>query len=130
MAVELIHFSNGVGVMLIEGRHVRFAVAGDQVWVDGRVYTVPPATGPRRAGAAASASADRRIKAAMPGTVLSVRVAPGDLVEAGQTLLVMESMKMEMAVEAPRSGQVDAVHCRAGQMVEMGAVLVELSGEG
>lgn len=125
--MSLLYFQDGVGVMCVEGRYVRFAVAGDQVWVDGRVYTVPRASGPRRAGAAASASTERRIKAAMPGTVLSVRVSAGDRVEAGQTLLVMESMKMEMAVEAPRAGKIEVVHCAPGQMVEMGAVLVELS---
>lgn len=125
MAIDLIHFVEGVGVLRVEGRLVRFAVAGDQVWVDGRVYTVPRAAGPRRAGAAASASSERSIKAQMPGTVLSVRVSAGDSVQAGQTLLVMESMKMEMAVEAPRAAVIAAVNCRAGQMVEMGAVLVE-----
>ena len=124
---DLVWFADGVGVMSVEGRHVRFAVAGNQVWVDGRVYTVETA-GPRRAGSSASASSERRIKSQMPGTVLSVRVAVGDEVEAGQTLLLMESMKMEMAVEAPRAGRVATIACAPGQMVEMGAVLVELAG--
>ena len=123
---ELLSFEGGLGVLRTGGRLVRFALHGEQVWVDGRVFTVARPQGPRRSGAAAGASADNRIKAQMPGTILAVRVAEGDDVEAGQTLVLMESMKMEMAVEAPRAARVQAVHCRPGQMVEMEALLVEL----
>ena len=127
---EILSFQDGQGVLKVEGRRVPFAVAGDDVWVQGRVYRVARAGGPRRSGAAAGMAAGNRIKSQMPGTVLAVRVSPGDRVEAGQTLVLMESMKMEMAVEAPRAALVQAVHCAVGQLVEMDALLVELSPDG
>ena len=62
----------------------------------------------------------------MPGTVIKVLVAAGDAVEARDTLVVMEAMKMEMPLLAPRAGTVGAVHVAEGETVARGAVLVEL----
>jgi biotin carboxyl carrier protein len=62
----------------------------------------------------------------MPGTVLRVLVAPGDRVAAGQTLVLLEAMKMELAVSAPGDGTVSAVHVEAGQLVQGGAALAEI----
>ena len=64
----------------------------------------------------------------MPGTILKLVAAPGDVVRAGQALLVMESMKMEMTVEAPQAGRVAEIHCRPGELVPTGARLVRLEG--
>ena len=66
----------------------------------------------------------------MPGTVAELRVAAGEIVAAGQTLVVLESMKMEISIAAPRDGSIAAVHVAAGDQVERGAVLVELAEEG
>jgi biotin carboxyl carrier protein len=62
----------------------------------------------------------------MPGQVLDVLVHVGDTVERGQTLLLLEAMKMELRMVAPFAGQVRAVRCAAGQVVERGQLLVEL----
>ncbi|MGY6661209.1 MAG: acetyl/propionyl/methylcrotonyl-CoA carboxylase subunit alpha [Glycocaulis sp.] len=70
------------------------------------------------------------VKAPMPGKVLSLAVKPGDTVAKGQTLAVMEAMKMEMALTAPRDGVVDAVNAAEGQQVNEGDVLVALAEEG
>jgi excisionase family DNA binding protein len=67
-----------------------------------------------------------RVVAPMPGSVLSVRVAEGDPVEAGQTLLVLEAMKMENAVTAPIAGTVERVLVEPGRQVQRGDVLLEL----
>ena len=64
------------------------------------------------------------VRAPMPGLVLRVPVAEGDEVAAGQTLLVLEAMKMENAVKAPAAGTVQAVAVSEGQAVEKGALLV------
>ncbi|MEJ2523386.1 MAG: acetyl-CoA carboxylase biotin carboxylase subunit [Gammaproteobacteria bacterium] len=64
--------------------------------------------------------------APMPGTVVAVHVSPGDTVEAGQALLVMEGMKMELTLAAPVAGEVERVHCKPGQSVEADAVLVDI----
>jgi propionyl-CoA carboxylase alpha chain len=62
--------------------------------------------------------------ATMPGTIVAVRVAEGDVVSAGDTLVVMEAMKMELAVTASHAGVVTAVPVSPGAAVEAGAVLV------
>jgi len=66
------------------------------------------------------------IRAIIPGRVASVAVAPGDTVEAGQTLLAVEAMKMQNELRAPRGGTVSRVAVAAGATVEVGDVLVVL----
>jgi biotin carboxyl carrier protein len=62
----------------------------------------------------------------MPGTILDVRVAPGQAVEAGQTLLVLEAMKMENEIAAPQAGVVDTVQAAKGAAVNSGDILITL----
>lgn len=66
------------------------------------------------------------IRAIIPGRIASVAVAPGDTVEAGQTLLAVEAMKMQNELRAPRAGTVTRVPVGAGSTVELGDVLVVL----
>ena len=65
----------------------------------------------------------------MPGLVLKVLVRPGQRVRAHQTLVVIEAMKMEHAIEAPHDGIVRKVHCAEGGRVSEGAPLIELDKE-
>ena len=62
----------------------------------------------------------------MVANVWKVRVAEGDSVEDGDTLVILESMKMEMPVEATASGTVDSILCEEGQSVDEGDALVVL----
>jgi biotin carboxyl carrier protein len=62
----------------------------------------------------------------MPGTVLDVKVKVGDSVKSGDTLIVLEAMKMENAIVAPKDAKVVAVHVTKGQTVESGGALVSL----
>jgi biotin carboxyl carrier protein len=62
----------------------------------------------------------------MPGRLVRVLVEPGQQVEAGQGLVVMEAMKMENELRAVRAGRVAEVHARERQAVETGALLVVL----
>jgi acetyl-CoA carboxylase biotin carboxyl carrier protein len=66
------------------------------------------------------------VRAHITGTVWKIEVSVGDAVTEGQTLLILESMKMEMPVESPGAGRVTAVLVTQGSSVEEGAVLVEL----
>ncbi len=67
------------------------------------------------------------VAAHITGTVWKIEVKPGDSVEEGQTLVIIESMKMEMPVEAPSAGKVESVAVTEGQPVDEGAVLLTLA---
>jgi 3-methylcrotonyl-CoA carboxylase alpha subunit len=69
------------------------------------------------------------LKAPMNGTVVAVLVSAGQEVEAGQTLLVMEAMKMEYAIKAPATGVVNALFYAAGDLVKDGAELVDFTAK-
>ncbi len=69
---------------------------------------------------------DLGVRSPMTGRVVAVHVQEGDIVEKNQPLVVVEAMKMEHVLRAPRAGQVRKVACQAGQLVEGGAELVEL----
>jgi acetyl/propionyl-CoA carboxylase alpha subunit len=72
------------------------------------------------------ASGDGRVKAPIPGLVTRLLVAPGQTVEPGQPLLILEAMKMENEIRAPRGGVVQQVHAQTGQGVARDALLVEI----
>lgn len=80
----------------------------------------------REAQAQRPASGDGRVKAPIPGTVARVLVRPGEAVAAGQPLLVLEAMKMENEIRAPRSGAVEQLNVAVGQSVTLGTVMVEI----
>jgi biotin carboxyl carrier protein len=85
----------------------------------------------RKLAAAAQPRGDRShgelIRAPIAGKVVKVLVAPGDVVTAGTPVIVLEAMKMENELVAERGGTVGAVHKQAGQAVDTGDPLVELS---
>ena len=99
------------------------------VHVDGR--TIPLQIRPagsfgrqNKTGAGASTSGPQRVVAPMPGKVVRVLAKPGDDVKARQGLVVVEAMKMENELRAPRDGRVRDVAVAEGQSVDAGAVLV------
>lgn len=65
-----------------------------------------------------------RLTAPMPGKIVKVLVSPGETVEAGRGVLVMEAMKMENELKAARAGVVQEIKVKEGQAVEMGALLL------
>ena len=67
------------------------------------------------------------VKAAMPGRVIRVFVEAGDVVQKGTPLLVVEAMKMENEIKAPRDGTVKRLGVGTGDLIEARALLVELS---
>jgi len=93
---------------------------------DGRRWSL------ERAAAFAWASKDaaggNQVVAPMPGRIVLVRIQPGDAVAEGQELLVMEAMKMELALKAPRAGTIESVGAAQGDFVEADAVLVRFAG--
>jgi pyruvate carboxylase subunit B len=91
--------------------------------VDERTRHIRSLAGPGRARSGGGA-----LKAPMPGLVIRVLVEPGQSVEAGQGVVVLEAMKMENELKAPAAGVVRAVRAEVGRAVEKGEVLVELEG--
>jgi biotin carboxyl carrier protein len=107
------------------------AVDGDQVHIhlDGATYTVQytdPVTRHARHGAGA---ADDLIEAPMPGVVIALHAAEGQAVARGDTLVVIESMKLETAIKAPRDGVIAAVHVAVGKTFDRATPLVTLAPE-
>jgi 3-methylcrotonyl-CoA carboxylase alpha subunit len=80
----------------------------------------------REATEAEDRSHDDSVRAPMTGRILEVGVAHGDEVTEGQPVAVLEAMKMEYRLVAPRDGVVASVHCEVGELVELGSVLVVL----
>ncbi len=119
---------NGRLDLALDGRRVRAYVArsGQRRYVSlaGDAWTLQPPD-PRRARRGES-DAGGGLTATMPGRVLDVLVAAGDSVQKGDTLVLLEAMKMELRIQAPADGQIARVLCTAGQVVERGQLLVEL----
>ena len=67
------------------------------------------------------------LAAPMPATVVAINVVPGQRVRTGEMLILLEAMKMELPIKAPRDGIVAGVGCAVGELVQPGVPLVELS---
>ena len=68
-----------------------------------------------------------KVEAPMKGLVVGVNVSPGQKVKAGETLIVLEAMKMENPIAAPVDATVEGIHISKGDTVETGALLISLS---
>lgn len=102
--------------------------AGEIAWVSHRGETYRLSAVPRFSSRTARRSEDTpSLEAPMPGRVLGVRTEVGATVRKGDTLVLVEAMKMEHAVRAPRDGTVTRVLVTEGQMVALGDVLVEMA---
>ena len=111
--------------------------AGQAMLVDEyEAYAPAPAAAPAPAPAASAAApaaaspalaAGEVVKSPMPGNILKINVTVGQKVNEGDTLLVLEAMKMENEVAAPRSGTVAQIIVSKGAVVETGAPLVVIS---
>ena len=89
----------------------------------GAPAAAPAAAAPAAAPAPAASGAGESITSPMPGNILAVNVAAGDMVKKGQVLMILEAMKMENEIMAPRDGKVTAVAVTKGAAVESGALL-------
>lgn len=100
---------------------------GDQrlLWIDGRTLSATRA----RRHAAAPSPADGSLAAAIPAVVSQILVAVGDLVEPGDKLILLESMKMVIPILAPHGGRVSHIHCAPGDSVPAGVPLLEIEPE-
>jgi 3-methylcrotonyl-CoA carboxylase alpha subunit len=106
-----------------EQMHGVATVRGDAVWIsiDGHAFELHARHGARRRASAADEDA---LSPPMSATVVRILVKPGATVAAGDVLIALEAMKMELGIRAPRAGTVTAIHCREGELVQPGTPLV------
>ena len=103
-------------------------VAGNEVTIDGHRFLVE-IDDPRqwkRSRHAADAHGRASIAAAMPGKIVRILVGVGDEVVAGQGILVVEAMKMQNELKAPRDGRVTAIEVKESDSVNAGAILATI----
>ena len=104
--------SNGERIVHVNGQAVLVSIVDPRMHLAARRGASPPGTGPRS------------IVSPMPGRIVKVLVKAGDTVAAHQGLVVVEAMKMENELRAPRAGRVTSVHVVDGVSVEANAVLI------
>lgn len=85
---------------------------------------VPPAAPAPAPAAAPTASTEKAVTSPMPGTILEVKVSAGQSVTMGDTLVVLEAMKMENEIPAPQDGIIDTVAVAKGASVNSGELLI------
>ena len=86
-----------------------------------------PAAAPAASAAPAGAAGSVTVTAPMPGNILDVKVKAGDSVKAGDTLLILEAMKMENEISAPQDGTIASVNVRKGDVVNSGDLLCTMN---
>jgi biotin carboxyl carrier protein len=109
--------------------HAYLAEDGQQRYIafDADVHTLVKNEGIRRKRA--TGAGENNLTASMPGQVVRVLVKEGNEVKRGETLVLLEAMKMEIRVTAPHHGKVAKIMCAAGQIMERGQALLELIGD-
>ena len=118
--------------VIIDGEEFEVAVVieGDtyRATIEGQTFEfqIPESKGnaPRKRGSGGGRKRSGTVSASMPGKVVTVEVSVGDSVEEGDTILILEAMKMQNEVAAPISGTISAVHCEDGVNVEANIPLV------
>jgi biotin carboxyl carrier protein len=130
--VDCVDTGGGFLSLLVEGGShevgLTATATGYTVVLRDEVLSVDLTAGARGAGAPArrAVSGPLRLTAPMPGKIVRVLVAVAEEVAAGQGLVVMEAMKMENELKAPRAGRVKDLGVREGQAVETGTLLATL----
>jgi len=87
----------------------------------------PKAAAPAPAAAPSGAAGSITVESPMPGKILSVEKKVGDSVEAGQTIMILEAMKMENEIVAPEAGTIASINVSVNQSVEAGEGLATLN---
>ena len=113
-------------VVEIDGRRVEIALPGDLALAGGNGGAAKKKAKKRRAGGGKKAVSGDAVAAPMQGTVIKVNVEEGQEVAEGETVVVLEAMKMENPVKAHKSGVVTGLSAAAGEGVTKGSVLMEI----
>ena len=127
--VEILGTQDGQLNLLIDGERVTAYVSSDNAkrWatINGRTYLLTKQSGSRKSGGKYDHSGE--LIAPMPGQVRAVNVIEGDTVTKGQTLMILEAMKMEIRIQTPIDGKVKKLFVKQGDTVEREQMLIEIS---
>ena len=127
--VEILQSKDGKLDLLIDGKRVTAYISADNarrwVTVNGQTLVLTKSSGARKSGHGHHHTAGE-LTAPMPGQVRAVSVSEGDTVTKGQTLLLLEAMKMEIKIQAPFDGKVSSISVKVGQTVEREHLLVRM----
>lgn len=127
--LRLLAQEGGRLVLARDGRLIHVAGHSDgdrrQLWVDGQIVQYSRVAARRSAAAEQSGG----LAATIPAVVSALLVAVGDHVQAGDKLILLESMKMVIPIAAPTAGTVRAIYCAAGDAVQPGVPLLALDDE-
>ena len=126
--IEILQAKDGKLDLLIDGKHVTAYVSSDnaKLWVtvNGQTFVLTKSSGLKRKSVGHDHASE--LAAPMPGQVRAVNVVEGESVTKGQTLLVLEAMKMEIRIQAPRDGKVMKLLVEQAQTVERDQILIEI----
>jgi acetyl/propionyl-CoA carboxylase alpha subunit len=120
--------SGPFNLVIVGGRPVEAVFDTGLKWVRSAAGYFPLEVRDLDSGGAAPASGDGRVKAPIPGLIRRLLVERGARVRAGQTLMLVEAMKMENPIAAPHEGTVMELFVAEGQRVTLGEVLAEVTG--
>jgi biotin carboxyl carrier protein len=126
---EVLSSEAGTLDLLIDGKRVTAYISSENarrwVTINGQTFVLTKSSGARR-GTHGHHHAIGELTAPMPGQVRAVNVGEGDPVTKGQTLLVLEAMKMEIRIHAPQDGVVKKLFVEQGQTVEREQLLIDI----
>ncbi|HEX6034994.1 MAG TPA: biotin/lipoyl-containing protein [Anaerolineales bacterium] len=129
VAIEILRAKDGKLDLLVEGKHHTAYVSADNakrwVTIHGQTYVFTKSSGARRRSHGHHHAAGE-LTAPMPGQVRAVNVSEGEMVTKGQTLLVLEAMKMEIRIHAPQDGIVKKLFVKQGDTVEREQTLIDI----
>jgi biotin carboxyl carrier protein len=121
--------------LIVDGRsHESYVYQGDENWqvlLRGRLYPVTVEDERERrlraaAGGGVAETGEFHLRAPMPGLVVAIPVAEGEEIKKGQVILILESMKMQNELKAPRDGTIGRIRVKPGETVEQKQTLLSV----
>jgi acetyl/propionyl-CoA carboxylase alpha subunit len=128
-------FGQPVYSLIVDGRsHESYIYQGDDNWqvlMRGRLYPVTVEDEREKrlraaAGGGVAETGEFHLRAPMPGLVVAIPIAEGQPVKRGQVILILESMKMQNELKAPRDGTIGRIRVRSGETVEQKQTLLSM----
>ena len=134
--VDFLNLGGSLYSVIQDTHSLELAIEGDQadieVLMEGKLYEARVLDQrallmAQRKGSLTAGSGE--VHSPMPGLIVEVMVKIGDEVAQGDTVVILESMKMQNELKAPRDGKIQTISCQAGQTVEKGTLLIIIAGE-